>query len=113
MDSIPMLDAIKKVSLRTRLVMLAAFALIALLIALFVAWRLARATESFVIRQADASLHTAARDLARALQAHPKGYQSIGEIRSSTPDLREGPRDGRPGDEERRRPRRTQPPTDP
>jgi signal transduction histidine kinase len=97
-----MLDAIKKVSLRTRLVMLAAFALIALLIALFVAWRLARATESFAIRQADVSLHTAARDLARALQAHPKGYQTIGEIASSTRDLREGPRDGGPGEEGRR-----------
>jgi hypothetical protein len=48
-----------------------------LLIALFVAWRLARATEAFAIRQADASLHTAARDLARALQAHPVSYQNV------------------------------------
>jgi signal transduction histidine kinase len=97
-----MLDAIKKVSLRTRLAMLAAFALIALLIALFVAWRLARVTETFAIRQADASLHSAARDLARALQAHPRGYQTVEEITSSTRDLREGSRDGGPRGEGRR-----------
>lgn len=97
-----MLDAIRKMSLRTRLAMLAAFAIIALLIALFVAWRLARATEAFAIRQADASLHAAARDMARALQAHPKGYQTIEEITTSTRDLREGPRDGGPREEGRR-----------
>jgi signal transduction histidine kinase len=97
-----MLEAIKKMSLRTRLAMLAAFALIALLIALFVAWRLARATETFAIRQADASLHAAARDLARALQAHPAGYQTIEELTSSSRDLREGPRDGGPREEGRR-----------
>ncbi|HEV7377983.1 MAG TPA: ATP-binding protein [Pyrinomonadaceae bacterium] len=89
-------------SLRTRLAMLAAFALIALLIALFVAWRLARATETFAIRQADASLHTASRDLARALQAHPRGYQTIEEITSSTRDPREGSRDEGPRGEGRR-----------
>jgi signal transduction histidine kinase len=97
-----MLDAIKKVSLRTRLAMLAAFALIALLIALFVAWRLARATETFAIRQADASLHSAARDLARALQAHPNGYQTLEELTSSTRDPREGTRDGGAREEGRR-----------
>jgi signal transduction histidine kinase len=97
-----MLDAIKKMSLRTRLAMLAAFALIALLIALFVAWRLARATETFAIRQADASLHAAARDLARALQAHPNGYQTIEELTSLTRDPREGSRDGGTREEGRR-----------
>jgi signal transduction histidine kinase len=97
-----MLDAIKKVSLRTRLAMLAAFALIALLIALFVAWRLAKATETFAVRQADASLHAATRDLARALQASPAGYQNIEEITSSTHDLREGSHDGGPREEGRR-----------
>ncbi len=66
-------------SLRTRLGVLAAFASLALLVALFVAWRLARATETFALRQADASLHTAARDLARAVNVHPSGYQNIEE----------------------------------
>jgi signal transduction histidine kinase len=74
-----MLDVIRKMSLRTRLGVLAAFAFVALLVALFVAWRLARATETFALRQADSSLHTAARDLARAVTAHPSGYQSIKE----------------------------------
>src|ERR1700674_4800591 len=97
-----MLDAIKKVSLGTRLAVLAAFALIALLIALFVAWRLARATETFAIRQVDASLHAATRDLARALQAHPKGYQTIEEITSSTSALKQGPRDEGPREGGRR-----------
>lgn len=74
-----MLDAIRKMSLRTRLGVLAAFALAALLVALFVAWRLARATETFALRQADSSLHAAARDLARAVHTHPSGYQTIEE----------------------------------
>ncbi|HEX8096886.1 MAG TPA: ATP-binding protein, partial [Pyrinomonadaceae bacterium] len=73
------LDAIRKMSLRTRLGVLAAFALVALLVALLVAWRLARATETFALRQADSSLHTAARDLVRALSAHPSGYQTLEE----------------------------------
>lgn len=74
-----MLGTIRKMSLRTRLALLAAFALVALLVVLFVAWRLARATEMFTLRQADSSLHAAARDLARAIRLHPSGYQSIEE----------------------------------
>jgi len=62
-----MLNTIRKMSLRTRLALLAAFAILALVIALFVAWRLARATETFALRQADASVHGAARDLAREI----------------------------------------------
>ena len=80
-----MLDAIRKMSLRARLGVLAAVALAALLIALFVAWRLARTTETFALRQADSSLHAAARDLARAVRAHPSGYQTIEEA-ASTPE---------------------------
>jgi hypothetical protein len=80
-----MLGAIRKMSLRMRLAMLAAFALAALLVALFVAWRLARATEIFVLRQANASLHAAARDLGRAVHAHPLGYQTIEEA-ATRPD---------------------------
>lgn len=80
-----MLDVIRKMSLRTRLAMLAAFALVALLVALFVSWRLARATEMFALRQADSSLHAAARDLARAVYAHPSGYQTIEDV-AAAPD---------------------------
>ena len=81
-------------SLRTRLALLAAFAIVALVVALFVAWRLARATETFALRQADSSVHSAARDLTRELQAHPQGYQTIEQASSVPPDrLREkGPR---------------------
>jgi signal transduction histidine kinase len=86
------LDTIRKMSLRTRLAMLAAFALVALLVALFVAWRLARATETFVLRQADSSLRAAARDLARAVHAHPSGYQTI-EDATARPDRPAAPRD--------------------
>lgn len=60
-------------SLRTRLAVLTAFAACALLIALFVAWRLARATETFTLRQTEFSLHAAARDLVREVRAHPEG----------------------------------------
>jgi signal transduction histidine kinase len=89
-----MLKTIRKVSLRTRLALLAAFAIVALVVALFVAWRLARATETFALRQADASVHAAARELARELQAHPDGYQTIEQALPAPPDrLREkGPR---------------------
>src|SRR2546423_6579670 len=89
------LDAIRKMSLRTRLSVLAAFALIALLVAFFVAWRLARATETFALRQADSSLHAAARDLARAVHAHPAGYQTIEEA-VTPPDRPAAPHDKEP-----------------
>lgn len=81
-------------SLRTRLALLAAFAIVALVVALFVALRLARATETFALRQADSAVHGAARDLARELQANPDGYQTIEQAMPSPPDrLREkGPR---------------------
>ena len=80
-----MLGAIRKMSLRTRLGVLAAFALLSLLVALLVAWRLARATETFALRQADSSLHIAAGDLTRALEAHPAGFQTIEEAASDLP----------------------------
>jgi signal transduction histidine kinase len=81
-----MIDAIRKMSLRTRLGVLVAFALLSLLVAVFVAWRLARATETFALRQTDASLHAAARDLVRAVHAHPSGYRTIEE--ATTPSGR-------------------------
>jgi signal transduction histidine kinase len=87
-------NTIRRTSLRTRLALLAAFAIVALLVALFVAWRLARATETFALRQANSSVHAAARDLARELQANPDGYQTIEQATPGPPDrLRErGPR---------------------
>jgi signal transduction histidine kinase len=88
-----MLKTIRKVSLRTRLALLAAFAIVALVVALFVAWRLARATETFALRQADSSVHAAARDLARELQANPDGYQTIEQAMPAPP---ERPRDKGP-----------------
>lgn len=89
-----MLKAIREMSLRTRLALLAAFAIVALVVALFVAWRLARVTETFALRQADSSVHAAARDLTRELQAHPQGYQTIEEASSAPLGRRaKGPRD--------------------
>lgn len=87
-------------SLRTRLGLLAAFAIIALLVALFVAWRLARATETFALRQADSAVRAAARDLAREFQQHPNGYQTIEEAMERGP---EGPGENRPRDSDKRR----------
>jgi signal transduction histidine kinase len=88
-----MLKIIRTMSLRTRLALLAAFAIVALAVALFVAWRLARATETFALRQADASVHAAARDLARELQLNPGGYQNLDQ---ATPAPPEGPDERRP-----------------
>lgn len=87
-------------SLRTRLGLLAAFAIIALLVALFVAWRLARATETFALRQADAAVRAAARDLAREFQQHPNGYQTMEEAMERGP---EGPGENRQRDPDKRR----------
>jgi signal transduction histidine kinase len=97
-----MLKTIRTMSLRTRLALLAAFAIVALVVALFVAWRLARATETFALRQADAAVHSAARDLSRELQANPSGYQTIEQASAAPPDRRreKGPR----GADERARP---------
>lgn len=100
-----MLKTIRKVSLRTRLALLAAFAIVALVVALFVAWRLARATETFALRQADSSVHAAARELARELQANPDGYQTIDQAMPAPPDRS---RDGGPRAPDKR-PRRVPP----
>ncbi|MDQ2854902.1 MAG: ATP-binding protein [Acidobacteriota bacterium] len=84
-----MLKPIRRMSLRTRLALLAAFAIVALAIASFVAWRLARATETFAVRQADSSVHAAARDLARELQTNPNGFENIGQALAVGPDGRD------------------------
>jgi signal transduction histidine kinase len=97
-----MLKTIRRMSLRMRLGLLAAFAIVALLVALFVAWRLARATETFALRQADASVHSGARDLARELQEHPDGYQSLEQAMPAPPDGRDDK--GEHGPDKRARP---------
>src|SRR5882672_2160251 len=94
-----MLKTIRRTSLRTRLALLAAFAIVALVVALFVAWRLARTTETFALRQADASVHAAARDLAREVEGNPEGYLTIEQAIPSPPDQRRGKG---PGDGEKR-----------
>src|SRR5437870_6440066 len=81
-----MLKTIRRMSLRTRLALLAAFAIVALVVALFVAWRLTRATETFALRQADSSVHAAASDLARELEANPDGYQTIAQAMPAPQD---------------------------
>jgi signal transduction histidine kinase len=72
-----MIGSIRKMSLRTRLAVIAGFAVLSLLVAILVAWRLARTTEAFAVREADSATHSAARDLARELSAHPDGYTAI------------------------------------
>ena len=72
-----MINPIRKISLRNRLALLAGFAIVALVVALFVAWRLARMTDTFALRQADSSVRAAARDLSRELQANPEGYVNL------------------------------------
>ena len=79
-----MLTTIRKMSLRTRLALLAGFAVVSLLVALFVAWRLARTTETFALRQADSAVNSAARELARELQRNPEGYTSIEQTAPTT-----------------------------
>jgi signal transduction histidine kinase len=88
-----MITAIRRISLRTRLALLAGFAIAALTISLIVAWRLARATETFALRQADAAVQAAARDLAREVQANPNGYETIDQ---ATPAARDGMKPPRP-----------------
>ncbi|MEO6392060.1 MAG: HAMP domain-containing sensor histidine kinase [Pyrinomonadaceae bacterium] len=97
-----MFNPIKNLSLRARLAWLAGFAIVALLVALFVACRLVRATETFALRQADSSVRAAARDLAREIQAHPAGYRTLDEASTASDDHRPGPRDHGPRDSDRR-----------
>ncbi|HKO96431.1 MAG TPA: ATP-binding protein [Pyrinomonadaceae bacterium] len=86
-------------SLRTRLALLAGFAIVALVIAAFVAWRLARATETFALRQADSAVHAAARDLSLALETNPDGFQTLDEASPGSPGKgrNRGPRGGERG----------------
>lgn len=66
-------------TLRTRLALLAAFAIGFLLVATFVAWRLARTTDAFAIRQAESDVQRAVAQLARDLQEFPSGRTALGD----------------------------------
>lgn len=59
--------------LRTRLVLLTAVSVLALLIALLSAWRTAQTSETFARRQAESSVSTAVRDLLRESRDYPNG----------------------------------------
>jgi signal transduction histidine kinase len=72
-----MISRFRNLSLRVRLALLAVSAILALSVALFVAWRLARATETFALRQADSSVNGAVRELAHEVATHPDGYRTI------------------------------------
>jgi signal transduction histidine kinase len=78
-------------SLRTRLAVIAGFAVLSLVVALIVAWRLARTTETFALREADAAAHGAARDLARELSANPTGYTTFDQAAPRPGGKHDGP----------------------
>lgn len=56
---------LRKMSLRSKLLIITAFSLLALLIAFTSAWRTARMSETFALRQAEASVANAAREILR------------------------------------------------
>lgn len=97
------MPALSRLTLGTRLALLAAFAAGSLILATFVAWRLARTTDAFAIRQAEFSLQTAVGRLAREIHEYPAGRTSLGngqldrrprEGRGPTPPRR--PTNGKP-----------------
>ncbi len=60
---------LQKMSLRTKLLIITAFSLLALLIAFLSAWRTAQMSETFALRQAEASVANAAREILREANA--------------------------------------------
>lgn len=83
-----MFRRIIKISLKARLILLTACAVVALCIALFVAWRLARTTEIFITRQTESQLNAAALELARGLRDNPNGYVAIEKAEPQMADRR-------------------------
>ena len=65
-------------SLRSRLLILTAFSVVALLIALLSAWRTAATSEAFARRQAELSVSGAAGELAREARDYPTGRSDPG-----------------------------------
>lgn len=68
-----MFKTLHKTSLRTRLVLLTAVSVLALVIALVSAYRTARTSEAFARRQAESNVSNAARELAREARDYPNG----------------------------------------
>lgn len=66
----------KNLSLRTRLILLTAFALVSICAAIFVAWRLVKTTQTFTVFQTENNLRSAARELAREIRFSPNGFES-------------------------------------
>ena len=65
----------KNLSLRTRLIILTAFALVSVFAAIFVAWRLVKTTQTFTVFQTENELRAAARELAQEIRLAPNGYE--------------------------------------
>ncbi len=73
----------RHISLQLRLWMLTACAIGAMLVLSFVAWRLARATETFTLRQAEWSLHNAVAEIANRAPRNPLEGSAPATPRSS------------------------------
>ncbi|MCA1626957.1 MAG: hypothetical protein LC742_03220, partial [Acidobacteria bacterium] len=91
-----MSNRIANLSLRTRLWLLAALTAGALVVVLFVAWQLARATELFEVRRSEWTLHAAGAALANDLKLHPQGrteaFETINDEPPAPPRPVERPR---------------------
>lgn len=74
-----MLKSLHKMSLRTRLVLLTAVSILALLIALVSAYRTTRTSEAFARRQAESSVSNATRELVREARDYPNGRNDAAE----------------------------------
>lgn len=86
-------NQLAKLSLRTRLWLLALLATGAFVVVAFVAWRLARATEAFAARQAEWTLHATTNALADEIRMYPRGRNDLPDTLSvESPAPRPAPR---------------------
>jgi len=72
-----MFQYLDKTSLRTRLIVITAFAIIALLVAVVSAWRVAQMSETFARRQAESSVSNAVREMLRETRDFPEGRTNL------------------------------------
>ncbi|MGI8469020.1 MAG: two-component system sensor histidine kinase NtrB [Pyrinomonadaceae bacterium] len=75
-----MFERLHKTSLRTRLILLTAVSIIALLVALVSAWRTAQMSGTFARRQAESSVSNAVRELLREARDYPFGRNDSSAI---------------------------------
>lgn len=80
-----MLNQLAKLSLRTRLWLVAILAAGAFVVVAFVAWRLARATDAFASRQAEWTLHAATNALVDEIRMYPRGRNEAPDTLSVEP----------------------------